>query len=167
MYVYEMLGAEVLTNLYDRLGRQLMDPQLSAGWQVMSLSYPRIDNAVTTRSSWSHSRISRSSPSLGHGSAVIWLSVHSRDHRRELLGCYSRSYRSDPQNQHQQRHAGRYRHVHHRYPTSGTINAPLVPPYLHLCYNSPLPPAPQDLWPSGWPTTLSCWRGYYPWCSRA
>lgn len=62
MYVYEMLGAEVLTNLYDRLGRQLMDPQLSAGWQVMSLSYPRIDNAVTTRSSWSHSRTSRSPP---------------------------------------------------------------------------------------------------------
>lgn len=36
MYVYEMLGAELLSNLYDRLGRQLMDPQLSAGWQVMS-----------------------------------------------------------------------------------------------------------------------------------
>lgn len=37
MYVYEMLGAELLSNLYDRLGRQLMDPQLSAVWQVMSL----------------------------------------------------------------------------------------------------------------------------------
>lgn len=36
MYVYEMLGAELLSNLYDRLGRQLMDPQLSAVWQVMS-----------------------------------------------------------------------------------------------------------------------------------
>lgn len=34
MYVYEMLGAELLSNLYDRLGRQLMDPQLSAAWQV-------------------------------------------------------------------------------------------------------------------------------------
>uniref|UniRef100_H3CQZ3 Importin-13 n=1 Tax=Tetraodon nigroviridis TaxID=99883 RepID=H3CQZ3_TETNG len=33
MYVYEMLGAELLSNLYDRLGRQLMDPQLSAAWQ--------------------------------------------------------------------------------------------------------------------------------------
>ncbi|XP_033959913.1 importin-13-like isoform X1 [Pseudochaenichthys georgianus] len=33
MYVYEMLGAELLSNLYDRLGRQLMDPQLSAVWQ--------------------------------------------------------------------------------------------------------------------------------------
>ncbi|XP_070774312.1 importin-13-like [Enoplosus armatus] len=32
MYVYEMLGAELLSNLYDRLGRQLMDPQQSA-WQ--------------------------------------------------------------------------------------------------------------------------------------
>lgn len=37
MYVYEMLGAELLSNLYDRLGRQLVDPQLSAVWQVMSL----------------------------------------------------------------------------------------------------------------------------------
>lgn len=36
MYVYEMLGAELLSNLYDRLGRQLMDPQQSAVWQVMS-----------------------------------------------------------------------------------------------------------------------------------
>uniref|UniRef100_A0A3Q3IY76 Importin-13 n=1 Tax=Monopterus albus TaxID=43700 RepID=A0A3Q3IY76_MONAL len=33
MYIYEMLGAELLTNLYDRLGRQLMDPQQSAVWQ--------------------------------------------------------------------------------------------------------------------------------------
>lgn len=37
MYVYEMLGAELLSNLYDRLGRQLMDPQQSALWQVMAL----------------------------------------------------------------------------------------------------------------------------------
>lgn len=37
MYVYEMLGAELLSNLYDRLGRQLMDPQQSAVWQVMFL----------------------------------------------------------------------------------------------------------------------------------
>lgn len=36
MYVYEMLGAELLSNLYDRLGRQLMDPQQSAVWQVTS-----------------------------------------------------------------------------------------------------------------------------------
>lgn len=33
MYVYEMLGAELLSNLYDRLGRQLVDPQQSAEWQ--------------------------------------------------------------------------------------------------------------------------------------
>uniref|UniRef100_A0AAV2JTC5 Importin-13 n=1 Tax=Knipowitschia caucasica TaxID=637954 RepID=A0AAV2JTC5_KNICA len=33
MYVYEMLGAELLSNLYDRLGRQLVDPQQSAAWQ--------------------------------------------------------------------------------------------------------------------------------------
>uniref|UniRef100_A0A3Q2YME3 Importin-13 n=1 Tax=Hippocampus comes TaxID=109280 RepID=A0A3Q2YME3_HIPCM len=33
MYVYEMLGAELLSNLYDRLGRQLMDPQQAAQWQ--------------------------------------------------------------------------------------------------------------------------------------
>lgn len=40
MYVYEMLGAELLSNLYDRLGRQLMDPQLSAVWQVRSAESP-------------------------------------------------------------------------------------------------------------------------------
>lgn len=34
MYVYEMLGVELLSSLYDRLGRQLMDPLLSAVWQV-------------------------------------------------------------------------------------------------------------------------------------
>ncbi|XP_068197386.1 importin-13-like [Antennarius striatus] len=33
MYVYEMLGAELLSGLYDRLGRQLMDPQQSSVWQ--------------------------------------------------------------------------------------------------------------------------------------
>uniref|UniRef100_A0A669CG05 Importin-13 n=1 Tax=Oreochromis niloticus TaxID=8128 RepID=A0A669CG05_ORENI len=33
MYVYEMLGAELLSNLYERLGRLLMDPQQSAVWQ--------------------------------------------------------------------------------------------------------------------------------------
>ncbi|XP_058505458.1 importin-13-like isoform X2 [Solea solea] len=33
MYVYEMLGAELLSNLYDRLGRHLMDPQQSTVWQ--------------------------------------------------------------------------------------------------------------------------------------
>ncbi|XP_053739702.1 importin-13-like [Synchiropus splendidus] len=33
MYVYEMLGSELLSNLYDRLGRQLMDPQQASAWQ--------------------------------------------------------------------------------------------------------------------------------------
>ncbi|XP_056149799.1 importin-13-like [Lampris incognitus] len=33
MYVYEMLGAELLSNLYDRLGRLLMDSEKSAVWQ--------------------------------------------------------------------------------------------------------------------------------------
>lgn len=33
MYVYEMLGAELLSNLYDRLGRHLVNPQKSAVWQ--------------------------------------------------------------------------------------------------------------------------------------
>ncbi|KAM4604833.1 importin-13-like [Polymixia lowei] len=33
MYVYEMLGAELLSNLYDRLGRLLMDPEQSSVWQ--------------------------------------------------------------------------------------------------------------------------------------
>lgn len=36
MYVYEMLGAELLSNLYDKLARQLMDTQQSAVWQVAS-----------------------------------------------------------------------------------------------------------------------------------
>ncbi|XP_067108856.1 importin-13-like [Osmerus mordax] len=33
MYVYEMLGAELLSNLYDRLGRLLMDTERPASWQ--------------------------------------------------------------------------------------------------------------------------------------
>ncbi|XP_061652611.1 importin-13-like isoform X2 [Phyllopteryx taeniolatus] len=33
MYVYEMLGAELLGNLYERLGGRLTDPQQAAGWQ--------------------------------------------------------------------------------------------------------------------------------------
>ncbi|KAK7944786.1 hypothetical protein WMY93_000514 [Mugilogobius chulae] len=33
MYVYEMLGAELLSNLYERLGRQLVDPEQSTEWQ--------------------------------------------------------------------------------------------------------------------------------------
>lgn len=46
MYVYEMLGAELLSNLYDRLGRQLMDPQQSAVWQVNKML---TENAVHGR----------------------------------------------------------------------------------------------------------------------
>uniref|UniRef100_A0A4W5M3Q7 Importin-13 n=1 Tax=Hucho hucho TaxID=62062 RepID=A0A4W5M3Q7_9TELE len=33
MYVYEILGAELLSNLYDRLGRLLMDTERPAAWQ--------------------------------------------------------------------------------------------------------------------------------------
>ncbi|XP_061549556.1 importin-13-like [Phycodurus eques] len=33
MYVYETLGAELLSKLYERLGGQLMDPQQAAEWQ--------------------------------------------------------------------------------------------------------------------------------------
>uniref|UniRef100_A0A8C5HGS1 Importin-13 n=1 Tax=Gouania willdenowi TaxID=441366 RepID=A0A8C5HGS1_GOUWI len=33
MYVYEMLGSELLSNLYDKLGMQLMDPQYPVVWQ--------------------------------------------------------------------------------------------------------------------------------------
>ncbi|XP_061150833.1 importin-13-like isoform X1 [Syngnathus typhle] len=33
MYVYEMLGGELLSELYERLGRQLTEPQRSAHWQ--------------------------------------------------------------------------------------------------------------------------------------
>ncbi|XP_004079034.2 importin-13 [Oryzias latipes] len=33
MYVYEILGSELLSKLYDGLGRQLMDPQQSGVWQ--------------------------------------------------------------------------------------------------------------------------------------
>ena len=39
MYVYEMLGAELLSNLYDRLGRLLMDTERPTSWQVSSTSY--------------------------------------------------------------------------------------------------------------------------------
>ncbi|XP_061694395.1 importin-13-like isoform X2 [Syngnathoides biaculeatus] len=34
MYVYEMLGAELLGNLYERLGGQLTDPRRSVEWQA-------------------------------------------------------------------------------------------------------------------------------------
>ncbi|CAL8343866.1 unnamed protein product [Merluccius merluccius] len=33
MYVYEMLGAELLSNLYDRLGRLVLSPEQAAVWQ--------------------------------------------------------------------------------------------------------------------------------------
>nr|XP_023674807.1 importin-13-like [Paramormyrops kingsleyae] len=33
MYVYEMLGTQVLSNLYDKLGRLLMEPERTAPWQ--------------------------------------------------------------------------------------------------------------------------------------
>lgn len=46
MYVYEMLGAELLSNLYDRLGRQLTDPQQSAVWQVTSEPAPYATRSV-------------------------------------------------------------------------------------------------------------------------
>ena len=144
MYVYEMLGAELLSNLYDRLGRQLMDPQQSAVWQVMALitdwasSYAALSikcwlssavdndqgwsvNPFPLPLSWFHATLFFPPPSSGHRGLVIWLPVHSWDHRCQLLWRYPRSYRSDPQNQHQQRYAGWHRHVHHRYT-----------PYRHL-----------------------------------
>lgn len=34
MYVYEMLGAELLSNLYDKLGRVLTNTEQPTSWQV-------------------------------------------------------------------------------------------------------------------------------------
>lgn len=34
MYVYEMLGAELLSNLYDKLGRLLTNTEQPTSWQV-------------------------------------------------------------------------------------------------------------------------------------
>lgn len=34
MYVYEMLGAELLSNLYDKLGRLLTSSEEPYSWQV-------------------------------------------------------------------------------------------------------------------------------------
>lgn len=34
MYVYEMLGAELLSNLYDKLGRVLTNADQPTSWQV-------------------------------------------------------------------------------------------------------------------------------------
>lgn len=52
MYVYEMLGAELLSNLYDKLGRLLTSSEEPYSWQVPpqpdSLSPPR---SVTSSSS--------------------------------------------------------------------------------------------------------------------
>lgn len=36
MYVYEMLGAELLSNLYDKLGRLLTNADQPTSWQVRS-----------------------------------------------------------------------------------------------------------------------------------
>lgn len=36
MYVYEMLGAELLSNLYDKLGRLLTNAEQPMSWQVGS-----------------------------------------------------------------------------------------------------------------------------------
>lgn len=57
MYVYEMLGAELLSNLYDRLGRQLMDPQQSAIWQVTRFlpDFAQILISISVSSSFSSS----------------------------------------------------------------------------------------------------------------
>lgn len=35
MYVYEMLGAELLSNLYDKLGRLLTSSEEPYSWQVL------------------------------------------------------------------------------------------------------------------------------------
>lgn len=34
MYVYEMLGSELLSNLYDKLGRLLTNAEQPTSWQV-------------------------------------------------------------------------------------------------------------------------------------
>lgn len=38
MYVYEMLGAELLSNLYDKLGRLLTNADQPTSWQVRNHS---------------------------------------------------------------------------------------------------------------------------------
>lgn len=40
MYVYEMLGAELLSNLYDKLGRVLTSSEEPYSWQV----HPKADS---------------------------------------------------------------------------------------------------------------------------
>ena len=37
MYVYEMLGAELLSNLYDKLGRLLTNTDQPTSWQVSKI----------------------------------------------------------------------------------------------------------------------------------
>lgn len=55
------------------------------------------------------------SPPPAHRGLTLWLPVHSRDDRCELLWRHPRPDRTHPQNQHQQRPASRHSDVHHRW----------------------------------------------------
>lgn len=51
MYVYEMLGAELLSNLYDKLGRVLTNADQPTSWQVRNCT-----NIQTHMHIFSHSQ---------------------------------------------------------------------------------------------------------------
>lgn len=51
MYVYEMLGAELLSNLYDKLGRVLTNADQPTSWQVRNCT-----NIQTRMHIFSHSQ---------------------------------------------------------------------------------------------------------------
>lgn len=47
MYVYEMLGAELLSNLYDKLGRLLTNAEQPTSWQVGEEKLTRFFDTIT------------------------------------------------------------------------------------------------------------------------
>lgn len=143
MYVYEMLGAELLSNLYDKLGRLLTNAEQPTSWQVGEtytdeqqknenyflflwvlhrnqfwecvIPYPVLKwNAIPLSTRAPKIHCLRPPPPA-HRSLTVWLPVHSWDDRCELLWRHPRPDRTHPQNQHQQRPISRHSDVHYRW----------------------------------------------------
>lgn len=85
MYVYEMLGAELLSNLYDKLGRLLTDVEQPASWQVGDKHTDSQNKLLSPPPPTPAFDSIVRSPSAAHGGIAVRLPVNSRDARRQLL----------------------------------------------------------------------------------
>lgn len=83
MYVYEMLGAELLSNLYDKLGRLLTNTEQTSSWQVGTSNEMNAMKRHTDGLKACDREILFSPPA--YRSAAVWIPVHRRNHRRELF----------------------------------------------------------------------------------